>query len=415
VTIRAPTSSSSDEKVVTRGTHRVRTFDQTWAAVRPLLSRVGITRIANVTGLDNVGIPVVMTCRPNARSLAVTQGKGLTLQAARLSGVMEAVELFHAEEVDLPLHRASPNTLASQGASIDVDRLARHAGTTLDRDRALSWVAGRSLVSGERRWVPFECVQIGRIRHWQRNFVMTSSGLAAGNSRDEALSHGICELSERHAQVIWKALPRALKVATRVDLDTVTDRACHRLLARLARAGVAVGVWNLTCELGLPTFTCSLTQQRSRYPRALPPAAGSGCHPDSAVALARAITEATQARLTHIAGARDDMSDDQYTVRTNAESVRRTLELIGAGAGQPFDRIASHRVTRVSSDVDWELEQLERASISEVVAVDLTRAELELPVVRLVIPGLEHPAPPPHLLERPAPPPPHLAPTGALA
>jgi YcaO-like protein with predicted kinase domain len=390
-------SAPLDEKVVEEGTHRVRTFAETWAAVAPMLGEMGITRVANVTGLDDLGVPVVMVCRPNARSLAVTQGKGLTLEAARISGVMEAAELFHAEEVELPVLEASPNALARRGVSVDVDRLVRHQNATLDRDRAMPWVAGLSLVSGERRWVPYECVQIGRIRHWERTFTMTSSGLASGNSRGEALSHGICELAERHAQAIWNGLPRALKGATRVDLNTVTEPSCRTLLVRLARTGLAVGVWNLTCEIGLPTFTCSLTQQSSRYPRALPPAAGSGCHPDRAVALARAITEAAQSRLTHIAGAREDISDEQYTRRTNAESVRRTLELIAAGPGQPFDRIASRRTERVGADVDWELERLAGASIGEAVAVELTRADLGLPVVRMVVPGLEHPAPPSHL------------------
>jgi YcaO-like protein with predicted kinase domain len=51
--------------------------------VIPWMSNMGITRIANVTGLDRIGIPVVMVCRPNSRSVSVSQGKGLTLDAAR--------------------------------------------------------------------------------------------------------------------------------------------------------------------------------------------------------------------------------------------------------------------------------------------------------------------------------------------
>ncbi|TGV60738.1 hypothetical protein EN803_38435, partial [Mesorhizobium sp. M2D.F.Ca.ET.160.01.1.1] len=49
------------------------------ARIRPHWARMGITRVANVTGLDRIGIPVVMVCRPNARSLAVSQGKGIDL------------------------------------------------------------------------------------------------------------------------------------------------------------------------------------------------------------------------------------------------------------------------------------------------------------------------------------------------
>jgi ribosomal protein S12 methylthiotransferase accessory factor YcaO len=41
--------------------------------------------------------------------------------------------------------------------------------------------------------------------------------------------------------------------------------------------------------------------------------------------------------------------------------------------------------------VTWELEQLRSAGMGEVIVVDLTRAELRIPVVRVVIPGMEGP------------------------
>lgn len=381
---------------MTEGTHRVRTFTQTWAAVQPLLHRLGITRVANVTGLDDLGIPVVMVVRPNARSLAVAQGKGLTLPAARASGVMEAAEMFHAEEAEPHLIGVAPNALAE---TVELGRLARHRQAPFDAGRPTAWMRGRSLHSGDRRWVPYECVQLGRIRPAERTFALGTSGLASGNTYDEALSHALCELAERHAQAIWNRMPRALQAVTRVDLGTVADPACRALLARCTRAGVAVGVWNLTCELGLPTYTCALAPRSSRTPRALPATVGSGCHPDRTVALARAVTEAAQARLTHIAGARDDMSAEQYTVATTAESVSRTLTLIASGRGEPFDRVASRRTASVSADLEAELAALQRASLGEAIAVDLTRPGLGLPVVRVVVPGLEHPDPPAHLFD----------------
>ena len=76
---------------------------ETLARLTPFLDSMGITRIANVTGLDNIGIPVVMVCRPNSRGLSVSQGKGLDLHEAKVSGLMEAAELFHAENIDCPL------------------------------------------------------------------------------------------------------------------------------------------------------------------------------------------------------------------------------------------------------------------------------------------------------------------------
>jgi YcaO-like protein with predicted kinase domain len=65
------------------GTHRLVPPAETLARLRPLLPKLGITRVANVTGLDTIGIPVAMAVRPNSRSLSVSQGKGLDLDAAR--------------------------------------------------------------------------------------------------------------------------------------------------------------------------------------------------------------------------------------------------------------------------------------------------------------------------------------------
>ena len=72
---------------------------RTLERLRPVLAQVGVTRVAVITGLDDVGIPVVMVCRPNGRSLSVSQGKGVDLSAAKVSGIMEAVEAWHAEQV----------------------------------------------------------------------------------------------------------------------------------------------------------------------------------------------------------------------------------------------------------------------------------------------------------------------------
>ena len=70
------------KKRYTHGTHRVCPPEETLERLRPHLATMGITRVANVTGLDRTGVPVVMVVRPNARSVAVSQGKGLTLAAA---------------------------------------------------------------------------------------------------------------------------------------------------------------------------------------------------------------------------------------------------------------------------------------------------------------------------------------------
>lgn len=84
-------------KGYTSGTHRTRSPATTFADYARLMPALGITRVANVTGLDHIGLPVYTAIRPTSRSLAVSQGKGLDAAAAKASALMESIEAWHAE------------------------------------------------------------------------------------------------------------------------------------------------------------------------------------------------------------------------------------------------------------------------------------------------------------------------------
>src|SRR6185369_12862760 len=110
-----------------KGTHRTAAPEATLARARALMPLVGVTRVADVTGLDCIGVPVAMAYRPNARSLAVSPGKGLDLAAAKASAVMESIEGWHAERIHRPLLLASYNELRFERRVIDVGGLPRCA------------------------------------------------------------------------------------------------------------------------------------------------------------------------------------------------------------------------------------------------------------------------------------------------
>lgn len=54
---------------------RSREPHETVALMRGHMASLGVTRLARVTGLDNVGIPVWAATRPNATTLSQSQGK----------------------------------------------------------------------------------------------------------------------------------------------------------------------------------------------------------------------------------------------------------------------------------------------------------------------------------------------------
>ncbi len=79
------------------GTHRTRAPEETLAWLKPKWQDMGITRLADITGLDRIGLPVYMSVRPNAKTLSVSQGKGITHSLAKI----QQIGLNHVLVVDL--------------------------------------------------------------------------------------------------------------------------------------------------------------------------------------------------------------------------------------------------------------------------------------------------------------------------
>ena len=159
--------------------------EQTIARVKRFASAFGITRVANLTGLDRTGIPVVMVCRPNARSSAVFNGKGVDIASAQASALMEAAETWHAENIRLPLQLVSFADLEGQLPVIDVDGLARTPASQFDRRLPILWVEGRNLMDDSAIWLPFEIVHAdSRMSGPMPSgcFAMSTNGLASGNT-----------------------------------------------------------------------------------------------------------------------------------------------------------------------------------------------------------------------------------------
>lgn len=375
------------------GTHRTVAPAETLARIHPLLPGMGITRVANVTGLDRVGVPVVMVCRPNARSIAVSQGKGLDLTAAKASGVMEAVEAYHAEHITLSVKLNSYDELRGDGhALVDVARLPHSTERRFEPDLPMLWIEGRDLIEDVPVWLPHELVGADYtlpLPPGSGCFPATTNGLGSGNHPLEAIAHGICEVIERDATALWKLRGDRARRETGLDLDTVDDPACREVLARFERAEVDVRAWETTSDVGVPSFLCLVLGRRDE---SADPEFGAGCHAAREVALLRALTEAAQARLTYIAGSRDDFAPDLYTPSARAGRLRGCrLWLEPHRPGRDFRTVPSWDSETFADDVAELLRRLRSVGVGQVIAVDLTKPAFGLPVVRVVVPGLEGP------------------------
>lgn len=362
----------------------------------PLLPRLGVTRLADVTGLDVIGLPVVQAVRPGSRSLSVAQGKGTTREAAEVSAIMEAAEGFHAERIRLSLRLAPYAELRRERSCLDVFDLPIERGKRADPWADELWIEGIELfeaAEGQPCNVPYDLVHTNyTLAHNARatRFYRSTSGMAAGVDRSRVLTHAICEVVERDAAVLFELSPQERRAARKIDPASVRAPDCAELLGRIVQAGLTCGIWALWHESGLPVIRCVIAGD-------LPGvgggegfvAGGYGCAPDRDTALLRAIGEAAQSRLTGIAGSRDDLARDEFLHRQRQDVRARVTAEAAAPGRLDFQAVPTCPETEPEAQYRAVRAALQQAGFVSAVAVDLSRPEIGLVVLRVVMPGMD--------------------------
>jgi ribosomal protein S12 methylthiotransferase accessory factor len=373
-----------------KGTQRVISPAETIERVRPHFARLGLTRLANVTGLDHIGIPTVLSVRPNGPSLSADAGKGFTVEAAIASAAMECVERYHAETACPPEFRASYERVAAEHAVVPFARLMRVRAAQFTPRLALHWTLGRDLMREREVAVPTMWVRLDKSKREAvpLPFSSDSNGLSAGNDLLEAVSGGLLECIERDAITCCRLAWGHGDPPPRVRLETIEHAETRELLERCQRAEVAVILFDCTVDTDVPVYMAYLYDKVMRHVGLYH---GCGAHLDPGIAMVRAITEAVQGRLIYIAGSRDDffrhadlrwkLSDDAATVR-EIEAMPATLD----ARAQP-----SLSTPTFEGDVDVVLQRLRAAGIDQVVLFELTQPGFEVAAVRIVVPLLEAP------------------------
>ena len=378
----------------TEGTHRLCAPEQTLARVAPLLERCGITRIAELTRLDvELGVPTYAAIRPRGSTMQTSAGKGLTAAAAKVSAVMEAIELEHAERPEhARLLRASAAELRARG--LEPRRPGRHEADRIFHDgpaRVLDWVEGRELISGAQVWLPACAAYFIEPTIYRT----TTNGLASGNHLVEASLHALYELLERDA-ISGLVEAGALVVEGRarvVDAATIEDRQLATIISKIRAADIQLVLLWVPAQAPVHVFWAALLDHRpGRASTAL--VTGSGAHLDLRVAAARAITEAVQSRLTIVQATRDDLAGRASFSREAlgpGPASRFFSELPADASWAELARLGP-RSASLAAGLDARLDALlgalADAGHEQVLRVELTRPELGVPVAKLIVPSL---------------------------
>ena len=208
------------------------------------MKAIGVTRLADVTGLDHVGIPVWAAVRPLAddASISVQNGKGPTRMQARAGAMMEAIEHYCCERPPHRLRVGSYRTLRRLAKAVDPQSLFLDPRAGFAETLPLEWLRGTDFPSGDQVWVPACAVLKPRPgNRVPRVFRGSTNGLASGNTIEEAVCHGLAEVIERDAWTL--AIVRGM-LRPRIQAIAAAVRAGRLVLCR-------------TFKTPLPKASCS--------------------------------------------------------------------------------------------------------------------------------------------------------------
>ncbi len=377
------------------GTQRVYDEATTLENTKDQIKKIGVTRIADITNLDRLGIPIFSAIRPSAAkgAISIYSGKGSTQQRARISAIMESFERCLAERPGLNVNIAgdisAPSLVESYASAIEKCDVLDPKTLLLPQpyipQSLLEWVGAYDLMNGEEVFVSANAVYhpYDSPGQCQKLFLSNTNGLASGNVIEEAILHGMLEVIERDA-ISTAQFSRNLG---KEIVLTEEDGYLYELARKFKDAGIELKVWLVPTDTDIPTVIAATDDLKLKDPALLVMGAGSHLKPE--IAVARAITEAAQSRVVQIQGARED-TDREGFIRSVGYDRMKRLNWFWFEEGEKISLSEVQDLSRKSpaENIDVILEKL-KGLAEKVLVVDLSREEVAVPVVRVIIPGFE--------------------------
>ena len=377
------------------GTQRVYDEATTLESAKDQITKIGVTRIADITNLDRLGIPIFSSIRPTAArgAISIYSGKGSTEQRARISAMMESFERCLAERPGLNANIAgdinAPALVESYANAKDSYNLLDPHALLLPQpyvpQSLLEWVGAYDLMNKEEIYVSANAVYhpYDSPGQCQKLFLSNTNGLASGNVLEEAILHGLLEVIERDA--ISKA--QFSRDLGKEIVLTEADGYLYELAQKFKNADIELKVWLVPSDTGIPTVIAATDDIKLKDPALLVMGAGSHLKPE--IAVARAITEAAQSRVVQIQGARED-TDREGFIRSVGYDRMKRLNWFWFNEGEKISLSDVQDLSGKSpaENIDLILEKL-KGIAEKVLVVDLSREEVAVPAVRVIIPGFE--------------------------
>ena len=374
-----------------KGTHRIIAPEKTIEINEDKLKTAGITRIADITDLDRVGLPVYTAIRPTAEygGVSVYGGKGISKDHAKASAMMEGFERYSAErQGDDETVISSINELNQKYIDPKSLNLPKEFEKKDICDMNLEWSIAHDLITEKDYYVPTNAIYHPYVNEEGADtlFKSNTNGLASGNILEEAILHGIFEVIERDA---WSIFELTHKNYSQISLDTIKSDIINESIEKFTSKGINIKLMDFTADIKIPTIAASADDTVTKDAGLL--TLGIGTHLDPEVAILRALTEVAQSRATQINGAREDTVRADFAREAGYERMKRINKFYFKQEEEQINLadIENKSTTSINKDLDIVKDELVSNDINHILYHDLTRPELDVSVVRVIIPEME--------------------------
>jgi ribosomal protein S12 methylthiotransferase accessory factor len=331
--------------------------------------------------------PAALGRQPEGLPTASLAGSGLSPQKAFESCVGEGIEyLSQFVQADDPIERGP---FTAYGVSSDtqvrefISGLLAYAG--IEADRPMAWVPSRRLADGARMWFPLDICYRRHVT--EQDFkppLKLSSGCAAGVTREEATLRALLELIERDAVALWW---RGGRRGRAVAPGSEAASGAAELLAQARQGHGHRTSWllDITTDVEIPVIA-AISTGSDGYGFAV----GFGARLTVADAARAAVFELCQVELgLHVVAAKRRESGDEAMNESDRRQLRRgTFDTRKCALLQPQTGDFAEPSTAPASSLQHVLDRLQARDIA-VYAIDLTRPQFLVPVVRVLAPGLQ--------------------------
>ena len=377
---------------------RFRSLRETLDEAQRVAAIWGVTRVVDTTWLDDIGIPVFASIRPDAhpRSLCVHNGKGSQALEAHVGALMEAIEFRAAEDRERKIERrvtTAGNLVAEWSTlvnSFDWLDLCPLLGRVVTADTRVQVSSFRELRNNDVAWLPTDLLVHPNdpLEGSECPFGTSTNGLSSGNTVSESLIHGICEVLERDVRSFNFLEDRSYLVEAR----SAGQPTILQLIDSVESAGYQLVVRETPNQYDLPYYDAYVIEKNLHSPIAI--SLGSGLHPIRDIALVRAISEAVQSRLTHIHGGRDDIIDRHkyYSIQREGleyQDVAKMAKTLSSGKVRDLST-ANIDILDIDDALKLLYSRVQEAELSGIYWASLPCPSRQLAVTRVVIPGAEY-------------------------